>query len=53
MQNALRGLVDAGVVTRGTPKAAADVPSLRPAGERNGFSTGTSQRPPNVSSNFR
>lgn len=53
MQNALRGLVDAGVVTRGTPKAAADVPSLRPAGERNGFSTGTSQRPPNVSANFR
>ena len=55
MQNALRGLVDAGVVTRGasTPKATADVPSLRPAGERNGFPTATTQRPPNVSTNFR
>lgn len=53
MQNALRGLVDAGVVTRGTPKATTDVPTLKPAGERNGFSSGNIQRSPNVSANFR
>lgn len=52
MQNALQGLVDAGVVKRGTPKAPAGAPSARPGGER-AFSTGNSQQPPNVSANFR
>jgi hypothetical protein len=50
MQNALQGLVDAGVVKRGAaaPKTVAEAPGSRPS-----LSTGTSQRPPNVSSNFR
>jgi hypothetical protein len=53
MQNALQGLVDAGVIKREAPKAAAETPNTRPGNERASFSTGTSQRPPNVSSNFR
>jgi hypothetical protein len=54
MQNALQGLVDAGVVKRGAaaPQPGAETPT-RPGNERTGVSTGTNQRPPNVSSNFR
>jgi hypothetical protein len=52
MQNALQGLVDAGVVTRGAAKSTA-TPANNPGGERASFSTGNSQRPANVSANFR
>lgn len=53
MQNALQGLVDAGVVKRGQPKATTEAPNTSPGGERAGSLTGNSQRPPNVSTNFR
>jgi hypothetical protein len=53
MQNALRGLVDAGVVKRAAPTATATAPPPQPGGDRTGFATGNTQRPPNVSANFR
>lgn len=54
MQNALQGLVDAGVVQRGAPKTTGGgSPAPRPGGERSSLSSGNSQRPPNVSANFR
>jgi hypothetical protein len=52
MQNALQGLVDAGVIKRGQPRAAAE-PSTTPSGERGNSPTSSGQRPPNVSTNFR
>src|SRR3984893_12341229 len=50
MQNALQGLVDAGVVKRNQPAGA---PSTGPGGERSSTATPNSPRSPNVSSNFR
>ena len=52
MQNALQGLVDAGVIKRGQPRAVAE-PSPAPSGERGNSPTSSGQRPPNVSTNFR
>jgi hypothetical protein len=51
MQNALQGLVDAGVVKRS--KAPSDVPTIGPAGERSIFTASNTPRPANVSTNFR
>jgi hypothetical protein len=51
MQNALQGLVDAGVIKRGQPKA--ENPNTSPGGERGNSPTSSGQRPPNVSTNFR
>jgi hypothetical protein len=53
MQNALQGLVDAGVVTRNLTRASVDTPTTRAAGERRSTTTPNSPRPPNVSTNFR
>jgi hypothetical protein len=51
MQNALQGLVDAGVVRRNQPRASADAPRNLASVERDP-SAPSSQRSPNVSSNF-
>ena len=53
MQNAFQGLIGAGVVKRGSPKAAPATPAAHPGGERPSFPAGNGQRPPNVSTNFR
>jgi hypothetical protein len=53
MQNALQGLIDAGVVKRSEPTTTASAPTAQPGGQRTGFTTGNTQRSPNVSTNFR
>lgn len=53
MQNALQGLVDAGVVKRTQTRASAHTPTVGPAGERNAPIAPNSPRSPNVSTNFR
>ena len=53
MQNALQGLVDAGVVKRTQTRAPVDAPMISPAGERSAPTTPNSPRSPNVSTNFR
>ncbi len=50
MQNALQGLVDAGVVRRNQP---AEPTRIHPSGERGSPGPTTPPRSPNVSSNFR
>jgi hypothetical protein len=52
MQNALQGLVDAGVVKR-TQTRAVDAPTISSAGERSAPITPNNPRSPNVSTNFR
>src|SRR6516164_413018 len=52
MQNALQGLVDAGVVRRNPPRASADS-SYTAGGERPEPTSHSSPRTPNVSTNFR
>jgi hypothetical protein len=53
MQNALQGLVDAGVVRRNQPRAATEATRVHPSGERGPPNPTNPQRSPNVSSNFR
>jgi hypothetical protein len=52
MQNALQGLVDAGVIKRNQPRSAADPATMSSIGERTTTNPNT-PRPPNVSTNFR
>jgi hypothetical protein len=52
MQNALQGLVDAGVVKR-NPAASVDAPTISPVGGRGAPASPNSPRSPNVSTNFR
>jgi hypothetical protein len=52
MQNALQGLVDAGVIKRTPPRAMSDATSPRSTDERVASATSNSLRPPNVSTNF-
>ena len=52
MQNALQGLVDAGVLKRNQPRASLDAQHVSPATER-GPAAPSSQWSPNVSTNFR
>lgn len=52
MQNALQGLVDAGVVQRNQPRPAAPTAQAAPAFERAPLAS-DNRRPPNVSTNFR
>jgi hypothetical protein len=51
MQNALQGLVDAGVIKR--TKASGDAPTARPVGEHGAATNPNTPRSPNVSTNFR
>lgn len=51
MQNALQGLVDAGVVKRNQPRGVTASPEIGSGGER--APTSSAQRPPNASTNFR
>jgi hypothetical protein len=53
MQNALQGLVDAGVVKRNPARASVDAPTISPVGERSSVPSPNSPRSPNVSTNFR
>jgi hypothetical protein len=53
MQNALQGLVDAGVVKRNAPRRSAEVPSLSAEGEQSRQTASSNPRSPNVSTNFR
>ena len=53
MQNALQGLVDAGMVKRNQGRASIDVPTISPAGERGAATIPNNPRSPNVSTNFR
>ena len=53
MQNALQGLVDAGVVKRTQTRAPVDAPTISSVGERSAPITPNSPRSPNVSKNFR
>jgi hypothetical protein len=53
MQNALQGLVDAGVVKRTQTTAPVNTPTISSAGERSAPITPNSPRSPNVSTNFR
>lgn len=52
MQNALQGLVDAGVVKRNQPRGVTASPETGSGGERTSPASAT-QRPPNASTNFR
>ena len=52
MQNALQGLVDAGVIRRNQPRASAEVPHVALQAERTPPSP-NQPRSPNASSNFR
>jgi hypothetical protein len=52
MQNALQGLVDAGVIKRNQPRASSDTSAMSSIGERVTTSPNT-PRSPNVSTNFR
>jgi hypothetical protein len=53
MQNALQGLVDAGVVKRNQARRSVDAPTTSPVGERSSGTIPNSPRAPNVSTNFR
>jgi hypothetical protein len=53
MQNALQGLVDAGVVKRNQPRAPADPAAMSSIGERTTTINPDTPRSPNVSTNFR
>jgi hypothetical protein len=53
MQNALQGLVDAGVIKRDKTRAPADVPTISSIGERGAATNPTAPRSPNASTNFR
>jgi hypothetical protein len=53
MQNALQGLVDAGVVKRNPGRASVDAPTISSVGERSSVPSPNSPRSPNVSTNFR
>jgi hypothetical protein len=53
MQNALQGLVDAGVVKRNLARASVDAPTISPVGERGAAAIPNNARSPNVSTNFR
>lgn len=53
MQNALQGLIDAGVVRRNQPRAVADLPHTTVASAERGSAISNIPRSPNVSSNFR
>jgi hypothetical protein len=53
MQNALQGLVDAGVVKRNQPRAQADPAAMSSIGERTTTINPDTPRSPNVSTNFR
>jgi hypothetical protein len=53
MQNALQGLVDAGMVKRNQPRASVDASMSSPVGERSAAGTPNNPRSPNVSTNFR
>lgn len=53
MQNALQGLVDAGIVKRNQAGATGDASSITPIGERSAAANPSNPRPPNVSTNFR
>lgn len=53
MQNALQGLVDAGVVKRNAPRTTAEAPHINPGSDRSDSSSSSNPRSPNVSSNFR
>jgi S1-C subfamily serine protease len=52
MQNALQGLVDAGVIRRNQPRALAE-PHTASSAERGPLVSNSPPRSPNVSSNFR
>ena len=53
MQNALQGLVDAGIVKRNQPRASVDAPTIGSVGERSAAANPNNPRSPNVSTNFR
>lgn len=53
MQNALQGLVDAGVIKRNQPRGVSANPETGSGGERGNTTTSSAQRPPNASTNFR
>ena len=53
MQNALQGLVDAGVVRRNQPRALAEPPKSNAVSAECGPAVSNIPRSPNVSSNFR
>jgi len=53
MQNALQGLVDAGVVRRNQPRALVEPLHSASSAERSPLASNSPSRSPNVSSNFR
>jgi hypothetical protein len=53
MQNALQGLVDAGVVKRNNPRSPPDVSTSSPGSADMTASVSNASRNPNASSNFR
>ena len=54
MQNALQGLVDAGIIKRNQARAPVDVSTISPVvGERSAAAIPNNPRSPNVSTNFR
>jgi hypothetical protein len=53
MQNALQGLVDAGVIKRNQARASVDAPTISPVAERSAAMFPNNPRSPNVSTNFR
>jgi hypothetical protein len=53
MQNALQGLVDAGVIKRNQARSPADPPTMSSIGERATNTTLNTPRSPNASTNFR
>lgn len=53
MQNALQGLVDAGVVRRNQPRTPAEPSHVAPLAERGPPAPNNPPRSPNASSNFR
>jgi hypothetical protein len=53
MQNALQGLVEAGVVKRNQPRGVTGNPDVGSGGDRGNSPTSSAQRPPNASTNFR
>jgi hypothetical protein len=53
MQNALQGLVDAGIVKRNQARVPVDAPTFGPVGEHRAAAIANNPRSPNVSTNFR
>ena len=53
MQNALQGLVNAGIVKRNQPRVSVDTPTIGSVGERSADAIPNNPRSPNVSTNFR